>query len=359
MRLSLSMIVRDEQRTVGRVLAQAAEFCDELVVVDTGSTDETTAIARAAGARVLDFEWVDDFGAARQCSLEACTGDWVIWLDADDVVPASVRAALRQAKADLLDDELDCVSMPYRYHFDPGDDRCTFSFPRERLVRRVPGLRWAGVVHEVLSVPGGRRVHREDLFVEHRPLPELGARKAGRNLAILERAVRAGDRSARTLLYYANELRDNGRHDDAARAYREYLTASGAGWEEYAARVWLGSCVSLAGDRDEARQVWLDAVRCDPTRAEAFMALGRLHYDACEWAQAIPFFAAAASATRPADGFVQEADYSWAPLDFLGVCLAHAGRHDEALDATLRAMRAGNPDGERLRKNLHWILDQL
>lgn len=63
--LSLTMIVRDEESTLGRVLGQAATFCDEMVIVDTGSQDHTPEVAREAGARVLDFLWIDDFAAAR------------------------------------------------------------------------------------------------------------------------------------------------------------------------------------------------------------------------------------------------------------------------------------------------------
>src|SRR5689334_15138452 len=125
--LSLAMIVRNEELTLKGVLEDAAAFCDELVVVDTGSTDRTREIAAAAGARVVDFPWVDDFAAARNASFEACTGDWIIWLDADDRVPAIVQDGIRRAKRDLLGDHLDAVWTPYRYHFDETTGECTFS----------------------------------------------------------------------------------------------------------------------------------------------------------------------------------------------------------------------------------------
>ena len=353
------MIVRDEERTIGRVLAQAASFCDEMVVVDTGSTDKTRAIAESAGARVLDFEWIDDFAAARQFSLDACTGDWVIWLDADDVVTMDAQAAYREVKETVLDNSLDYVSAPYRYHFDPVTGACTYAFNRERLVRRVYGLVWAGVVHEVLMVPGNRGIVREDLYIEHRPHPERGSLKVGRNLAILERAVASGDRAPRTLFYFANELRDNGRNAEAIDAYRDYLAVPGPSWEAYAAEVALARSAFVLGRDQEALESLHRAVQRDSSRAEAFVLLGRFHYDRKEWEQAIPYYVAATSARRPSEGFVEESDYSWGALDFLGVCLANAGRHEEAIHATLGSLRAGNPERDRLKANLHWSIDQL
>lgn len=80
------MIVRNEQRCLARCLDSVKDVVDEMVVVDTGSTDDTVAIARAAGAQVHSFAWVDDFSAARNAGLERCTGDWVLILDADEWV---------------------------------------------------------------------------------------------------------------------------------------------------------------------------------------------------------------------------------------------------------------------------------
>ncbi|MDP9182773.1 MAG: glycosyltransferase family 2 protein, partial [Actinomycetota bacterium] len=140
--LSMTMIARDEEATIGRVLFQAKQFCDELIVVDTGSTDRTVSIAEAAGARVLHFPWVDDFSAARNHALEAATTDWVIWLDADDVVTREMQGAFSDLKSSALSEGLDGVYVQYRYHFDENG-ACTFAFPRERFVRRTEGARWS------------------------------------------------------------------------------------------------------------------------------------------------------------------------------------------------------------------------
>ena len=74
---SLAMIVRDAEQDIGNVLDDAAVFCDELVVVDTGSVDATKKVAAEHGASVYDFEWIDDFSAARNASFDFCGGRWI------------------------------------------------------------------------------------------------------------------------------------------------------------------------------------------------------------------------------------------------------------------------------------------
>ena len=357
-RLSLTMIVRDEEATLGRVLAQAGQFCDELVVVDTGSTDGTRSIAEAAGARVLDFTWIDDFAAARNHALEAATGDWVLWLDADDVLTTDVQAAMRVVKETVLSGDLDAIYSPYRYHFDAAGI-CTSNFPRERLVRKTEGLTWVGRVHEVLHIPGPRILHRDDLYVEHRPLEANQAAKVGRNLRILESAHTAGDRSSRTMLYYARELCDNKRYAEAYDAFGEYLMDPGVDWEKHSALVRMAEC-ALEMDRvDEARGRLFEALTLDPRRAEPFLMLGHLHFNHEEWSKALPWYSAATALARPSDGFTQPADYSWRPWDQLSVCLINTGKLAEGIAATLKAIELGCPDVDRLRKNATWAIDRV
>lgn len=358
-RLSLTMIVRDEEATLGRVLYQAAQFCDELVVVDTGSTDRSREIAIAVGARVLDFAWVDDFSAARNHALEAATGDWVLWLDADDVLTSEVQAAMRDVKETVLSDDLDALSSPYRYHFDAAGV-CTLSLPRERLVRKVDGLTWVGRVHEVLHVPGSRALHREDLYVEHRPVESKQAAKVGRNLHILQNAVESGDRTPRTLLYYARELCDHRRWAEAYETFAEYMTAGGGvDWEIHSALVRMAECSLELGRVDDARSRLYEALTVDPRRAEAFLVLGNLHFGAQEWDKAIPWYHAATTLSRPADGFTQPADYTWRAWDQLSVCLINDGRLPDGIAATLKAIELGAPERERLGKNAAWAIGQI
>ncbi|XZN90268.1 MAG: tetratricopeptide repeat protein [Microcoleus sp.] len=96
MDLSLCMIVKNEEATLSRTLASAKDVVDEMVVLDTGSGDRTCEIAREFGARVYHFEWGDDFAAARNECLKYATGDWILVLDADEVLVPEIVPHIKQ-----------------------------------------------------------------------------------------------------------------------------------------------------------------------------------------------------------------------------------------------------------------------
>lgn len=95
-RLSLCMIVRDNEKTIGPCLASIQPWVDEMVIVDTGSRDKTREICRYYGARIIEFPWIDDFSAARNVSLDHARGQWIFWMDSDDTIPAEQGRQLRE-----------------------------------------------------------------------------------------------------------------------------------------------------------------------------------------------------------------------------------------------------------------------
>ena len=198
-RVSLTMIVRDEEDNLPACLEPIAHLFDEMVLVDTGSTDRTVEIAGGLGARVSHFSWIDDFAAARNAALDQATGQFAFWLDADDRIEPSQIETLRQ-----LLDGLDQSAVAYvaRCACDPtpGGPSGTTVVDHVRLFPILPDVRWKYRVHEQILPSLGRRgisVQWSDLVIRHTGYadPATRLRKLDRDIRILEaeRANRPGD----------------------------------------------------------------------------------------------------------------------------------------------------------------------
>jgi glycosyltransferase involved in cell wall biosynthesis len=96
------LIAKNEEANLTACLQPVADLVNEIVVVDTGSTDRTRSLAASFGARVFEFPWVDDFSAARNESLRHATGQWIFWLDADDRVDETNRGELQALFGGLI-----------------------------------------------------------------------------------------------------------------------------------------------------------------------------------------------------------------------------------------------------------------
>ena len=137
------------------------------MIIDTGSTDKTKEIAGLYTDKVYDFAWVDDFSAARNFSFGFATQDYIMWLDADDVLLESDRTKLARLK-ESLSPAVDAVMMRYNYGFD-GDGNIILSFYRERLVRRDRNFVWHEPMHEYRST-GQCRIPRNLYHAQERTL---------------------------------------------------------------------------------------------------------------------------------------------------------------------------------------------
>ena len=144
MRLSFCMIVKNEAENLPRCLASVKDFADELIILDTGSTDRTIAIAQSFEAQVHSFVWTNDFSAARNQALKFVTGDWVLVLDADEVLVAEAMPTLRQAMqqenaiaVNLIRHEVGAAQSPYSLV--------------SRLFRRHPALTFSRPYHAMID----------------------------------------------------------------------------------------------------------------------------------------------------------------------------------------------------------------
>jgi glycosyltransferase involved in cell wall biosynthesis len=167
--VSLTMIVRDEEENLSNCLESVRGVFDEIVIVDTGSTDRTIEIARSFGAKVFEFAWIDDFAAARNEALTHATGDYAFWLDADDVVEPLEREKL-VALLDSLEGAAPSRSAPAPVVEFPG----VREIPREGEAPTEPEL-------DLPRAPGNARLTRR--FA----LPESGLPRDSGNARLTRR----------------------------------------------------------------------------------------------------------------------------------------------------------------------------
>lgn len=329
------MIVKNEEKVLERVLKCAARICDELIVVDTGSTDKTVEIARKYSEKVRFFEWIDDFSAARNYSFSQAVMDYILWLDADDVLTEENIGKFASLK-ESLQPATDIVMMKYETAFD-GAGRPTFSYYRERLLRRAHGFVWQDPVHEVI-VPAGKIVY-SDIAVQHR---KTGGGLPGRNLAIYEKMIRSGRTlSPRQRFYYARELMYADEKQNAIREFRAFLQLKDA-WVEnkISACLDLSKCLLEAGDREDALAALLQSFIYDAPRAEILCAIGKFLTNEGKYKQAAYWYRSALSCDKSANrqNFTSPDCYDFIP--YLQLCVCH-DRMGDRVGAELWNRKAG------------------
>lgn len=342
MELSLCMIVKDEAERLANCLESVRHAVDEVVILDTGSGDETKRVARRYTDRVYDYVWQDDFAAARNASFAYATCPFILWLDADDVLDAEEAEKLCALKA-KLNETVDAVMMPYHYAFDAAG-RPTLVFERERIVRRAAGFVFSGVVHEAMAVRGN--VLHEPIAVRH--TGTHGVQSNRRNLAIYEKWLSRGRAlSARDWYYYARELKIAGEWEKAEAAFSSFLGMDGWAVNRADAFVLRGECLMQLGRGNEAKRSILASLAEGMPRAEALCALGACFAQEKEWETAAHWYRAALLCTQPQTGgaFTNPDAYGYLPLMQLCVLLARMGRETEAAKMNEQALllRPGDP----------------
>ncbi len=334
--ISLCMIVRDEEKALGRCLESVASLMDEIIVADTGSTDRTVEIAEAHGAKVFHFPWCDDFSAARNFAFSKATMQYCMWLDADDVLESADREALRTLK-ETLSPDTDVVMLRYHTGFD-ADGAPAFTYWRERLLRRAAGFYWQGAVHEAIT-PAGKIVYG-DAAVSHK---KIGPGDPDRNLRIFEGLLASGKAlSPREQFYYARELMYHNRDREAADRFERFLD-EGHGWVENNLEACrnLSRCRLRLREPEKAFAALVRALRFGPPRAELCCDLGSFFLECADYKTAVFWYERALEAEPSGitGGFTEPDCYGYVPLMQLCVCHYRLGNPSLAAQYNERAGR--------------------
>lgn len=348
--ISLCMIVRDEAQCLARCLESVSGAVDEIIILDTGSQDNTKEIARRFTAHVYDYVWEDDFAAARNAAFSRAGKPFLFWLDADDVLDRSEREKLIALKA-RLDERVDAVMLPYHVAFHEDGTPSLF-YERERIVRRGAGFVFSGVVHEAMAV-GGTVLH-EDIVIRHeRPNKPRSAR---RNLEIYEKWLSRGRRmSPRDTYYYARELMDCGETARAEQAFAGFLAMDGWIENRIDAFVQRGNCLARLGRGEEAKRAYLEALVCAP-RAEALCAMGERLMEEGDPHTASFWYRAAMMAEMPkqSGAFVFPDAYTYIPAMQLCVCYDKMGLVRQAAQMNEQALLVRPGDAAALHNRAYF-----
>lgn len=349
--VSLCMIVKNEEDVLVRCLESAADLVEEIVIVDTGSTDSTREIAARFTGQVYDFPWRDDFAAARNESFARASMDYCLWLDADDVLLEADREAFLKLK-ETLDPDVNVVMAPYHVGFDESG-RVTFSYYRERLIKNRAGMRWEGAVHETVT-PAGRIVYG-DFAVTHR---KTRPSDPDRNLRIYEAQLAAGrELDPRQRFYYGRELYYHRRWEDALAVFRQFL-AEGRGWLEnnLDACCHCAYCLEALDRPDEALEALFRTFSYDRPRAETCCEIGRWFFQRERYGQAVYWYAMALACPRDdrRGGFVSPDCYGYLPCIQLCVCHSRLGDLKRA-ELYNELAAACKPDDPSVIHNRAWF----
>ncbi|MGA1621752.1 MAG: glycosyltransferase [Synechocystis sp.] len=388
-RLSLCMIVHNEAALLPACLASVAALVDEMVIADTGSTDNTVEIAMQAGAKVIPIEWQEDFAAARNQALAQVTGDWVLVLDADETLNERIIPTLKTAIANeqalvvnLMRHELgsrqspySLVSLLFRHH-----PQLTFTRPYHEsiddsvltLLETEPDwqvLNLAGVaIHHKGYTPEllqqRQKSQRAKALLEkaHHQAPHdpyvcnklgalylsMGDDKEG--LKLLKQGLKSNTASSpiRFELHYhlANAFREQKKWELARKHYQKALNEEMLLPLKLGALLNYGGMLMALGSFSEALQIFETAARIDPSQAISFFNLGMIYKAQGRLMEALKAYQQA---------ITLQPDYAEAHQN-LGVTAFKAGLLAESLAAFKTAIalydQRHSPEAEKLRQTL-------
>jgi glycosyltransferase involved in cell wall biosynthesis len=275
--LSLCMIVKNEQKNLGHCLKSVKDVVDEIIIVDTGSTDNCVEIAQKFNSKIIYTQWHNDFSEARNLALEMASGKWILHLDADEELNS---ASVNQLVTKLLTSKADAINVVLRNH-QPKEDIVSFLDEQQvRLFLNKPNYRYRNKVHEQIipSIADNSGIFEEsDIIIDHYGYQTNNVQRAKRNLDLLQDELQEFPDDAYLLFKMGETYKALKKWDKAT----EYLTKAlrnprGNITNEIKEVIYLRlGQIELAKDNHSSAQEYASAcLRCNGKNAMAKYILG-------------------------------------------------------------------------------------
>lgn len=248
MKLSVCLITLNEEKNIDRVLSCAQKFADEIIVVDTGSNDLTVVKSLKYTDKIYNFKWVYDFAKARNFAFSKASGDYLMWLDADDYISDENCKRILKIKNTFVPKD----TYMFKYACGENDGKHELVFYRERIVRNCPLAKFQGFVHEVISPFG--EIEYCDITVEHK---KQSASNPRRNFNLYKMNQKTQKLSIRDEYYYAKEYYYLGYYRTAKKRLLKFIN-SGKGYTPDVRDAYITAyeCSVFLGDKNPSKYLF-------------------------------------------------------------------------------------------------------
>lgn len=290
--LTICMIVKNEERNLPRCLQSIQPIADEIIIVDTGSTDETIAIAVSAGARVVQSAWRDDFSFSRNLSLKGATGEWILWIDADDVIPESSYPEIHGLKQKPPQTVFGFVVRNQKLNGTGSE------FLQARMFPNHPGIYFERRIHEQMMPAAlrlGLSLTPTTVVVEHHGYHDSTAikEKSRRNVTMLLTEFEQREPDATEMIEVADSYMILGEFENAESWYRRLLkipdVVNMCAPLASQAHMQLGNILTRLEKRDTGINHFLTALEICSDRVDVMynlavvLDMANRHDEACNW----------------------------------------------------------------------------
>lgn len=344
--ISLCMIVKNEEGSLQECLSSVKSLVDEIIIVDTGSTDKTKEIAKKFTTKIFDFKWVDDFAKARNFGIKKAKMDYVMWLDGDDFVPKETLDFLLKIKDKMTDD----VYM-IKYDLLIENSNCDFSLYRARIIKNTPNCRFIGAVHECIGLFG--KVSYLPLSIEHRKTEKEG--KSDRNLNIFRKTKAKRKLTTRELYYFGRELFDHKQYDECIFTLKKFLKRKDS-WVENVidAHYTLALCYLSKNQTKEHLYHLFETFKYDKPRANVCVLLGDYFYYKKEYNNAIYWYNEASKCEDVSHkgAFVDYRFYGYIPNIQMCVCYYYLNDYEKSFVYNEKAGEYFESDDVKSNRNI-------